>query len=831
MDTAIHGQCTCFVLGIWYIGRMSPATLTKPLVNLVTKSQLARLLATENISIQHSPSARTACFDTNTRKLILPIWNKASESVYDMLVAHEVGHALITPGEAVYMPVCTRVSPRDPSKFFRYLNIVEDIRVDAHIKNTYPGVRRSYFNAWKELLVENFFELDGSIADQSFGDRVNIFSKAGQYGFIDVSFSAAEQVIVDDAMRVSTFEEVCAVAERIYNFNKNNQQDPQQGEGNEPQRGESDSQPDEADGEAEDDSQSDDGEGQEEGEGEGKPTDKPCKGKNPSDGQTREEGKKGKPKQVDDSSDSDGDANGGGSNGKTGSGSDQNQGDQGEAPDLKTDTAADNGFNKLQDNKYEQYRYLDMPRINLDAVIFDSKRIASDLGAYRDSADFSGDKIFAAIQERNKSFVLNLVKQFEQKMAADTIRRTKYARCGALDMRRISNYKFSDDLFLKNATVQAGKNHGMVFIMDWSGSMSNCLLPTVEQLIALCLFCRRMNIPFEVFAFTNASPVKQRKTTSNTDGSYDGSYNSYMDQCNQQVSDSAAISPSYSVKVAPVVQGSYNRDELIVGNFLKIESIGMMNFLSSKMNTNEFKNSAELLCQLARNCDASGSDLYNIGSYVCSSCEDIYRLSGTPLTEAAYIAIDIVNLFKVQHRLDIVNTVFLTDGYPTSSLVGGNRYNETVIVNLPNRKQVAINSEDIRQKYGSMQHSIELLGIIGIFRELTGSNAISIHLTDKRQYSYLAQAYSLDNTAKKDLLLQEWKDNNFFSVKELGFTESFVIDAKTEIVDPDDIFEGLKEGASDAVIARTFIKGNQKQATSRVLLNRFSDLIAKKILA
>lgn len=826
MDTAIHGQCTCNCFGSRYNPYMVTATPIKPIVNLVTKSQLARLLATENISIQHSPSARTACFDTNTRKLILPIWNKASESVYDMLVAHEVGHALVTPGEAVYMPVCMRVSPRDPSKFFRYLNIVEDIRVDAHIKNTYPGVRRSYFNAWKELLVENFFELDSSIADQSFGDRVNIFSKAGQYGFLDVPFSAEEQVIVDDAMRVTTFEEVCAVAERIYNFNKNKQQDPQQGDGNEPQRGESESQPDDADGEAEDDSQSDDGEGQEEGEGKGEPTDKPCKGKKPSDGQTRKEDKKTKPVQADDSSDSDGDEDGGGSQGKTGSGSDQNQSDQGEAPDLKTDTAANNGFDKLQDNKYEQYRYLDMPRINLDAVIFDSKQIASDLGAYRNSKEFSGDKIFAAIQERNKSFVLNLVKQFEQKMAADTIRRTKYARCGALDMRRISNYKFSDDLFLKNATVQAGKNHGMVFIMDWSGSMSNCLLPTVEQLIALCLFCRRMNIPFEVFAFTNSSPISRKDKPA-----YDGSYDNYMAQCNQQVSDSAAISDSYTVKVAPVVPGSYNRDELIVGNFLKIESIGMMNFLSSNMNAAEFKNSAELLCQLARNCDASGSELYNIGSYVDSTCEDIYRLSGTPLTEAAYVAIDIVNRFKMQHRLDIVNTVFLTDGYPTSSLIGGNRYNETVIVNLPNRKQVVINSQDLRQKYNTMHHSIELLGIIGIFRELTGSNAISIHLTDKRQYSYLANAYSLNDTAKNTALVQEWKDNNFFSVKELGFTESFVIDAKTEIVDPDDIFEGLKEGASDAVIARTFIKGNQKQATSRVLLNRFSDLIAKKILA
>ena len=85
---------------------MSPATSNIPTVNLVQKSQLARLLATENMTIEHSQSAKTASFDTNNRKLILPIWSKASEDLYDMLVAHEVGHALITPREDVYMPVC-----------------------------------------------------------------------------------------------------------------------------------------------------------------------------------------------------------------------------------------------------------------------------------------------------------------------------------------------------------------------------------------------------------------------------------------------------------------------------------------------------------------------------------------------------------------------------------------------------------------------------------------------------------------------------------------------------------------------------------------------------
>ena len=61
------------------------------------KSQLAKLLATENITVQHSPSAKTAWFDVKNRVLQLPVWREMSNDLYDLLVVHEVGHALDTP--------------------------------------------------------------------------------------------------------------------------------------------------------------------------------------------------------------------------------------------------------------------------------------------------------------------------------------------------------------------------------------------------------------------------------------------------------------------------------------------------------------------------------------------------------------------------------------------------------------------------------------------------------------------------------------------------------------------------------------------------------------
>ena len=64
--------------------------------NKIQKSNLAKLLATENIQVEHNKVV-TAQFDVKNRILTLPIWKKMSNDLYDMLVGHEVGHALFTP--------------------------------------------------------------------------------------------------------------------------------------------------------------------------------------------------------------------------------------------------------------------------------------------------------------------------------------------------------------------------------------------------------------------------------------------------------------------------------------------------------------------------------------------------------------------------------------------------------------------------------------------------------------------------------------------------------------------------------------------------------------
>ena len=70
-----------------------------PNISRTSKDVLARLLASENLIVEHSSDAATASFDTNARILTLPVWQDMSNSLYDMLVGHEVAHALWTPSD------------------------------------------------------------------------------------------------------------------------------------------------------------------------------------------------------------------------------------------------------------------------------------------------------------------------------------------------------------------------------------------------------------------------------------------------------------------------------------------------------------------------------------------------------------------------------------------------------------------------------------------------------------------------------------------------------------------------------------------------------------
>ena len=116
---------------------------TLPTVKIASKDILARLLASEDIAVEHSAKAATASFNTKSRVLVLPIWKDMDNNLYDMLVGHEVAHALFTPAEE-WAPQVDRFGAINRGPWMTFVNIVEDARIERKIKDKFPGLRRDY---------------------------------------------------------------------------------------------------------------------------------------------------------------------------------------------------------------------------------------------------------------------------------------------------------------------------------------------------------------------------------------------------------------------------------------------------------------------------------------------------------------------------------------------------------------------------------------------------------------------------------------------------------------------------------------------------------------
>ena len=59
-------------------------------------------------------------------------------------------------------------------------------------------------------------------------------------------------------------------------------------------------------------------------------------------------------------------------------------------------------------------------------------------------------------------------------------------------------------IFSSNSSCKARSKSWNDFCIDWSGSMQECILETTKQLLQLVWFCKKQNIPFDVYCFTNS---------------------------------------------------------------------------------------------------------------------------------------------------------------------------------------------------------------------------------------------------------------------------------------------------------------------------------------
>ena len=594
------------------------------------KDSLARLLATEDLIIEHK-KVPTAYFEPDTRKLVCPILkDDMSNQLYDLFMGHEVGHALITPADGWHDAVCEK-----GATYKGYLNVLEDIRIEKHIKNKYAGLRRIFYDAYKELHVDlDFFGVKNyDVNKLAFIDRINLYFKIGHK--LMVEFSPEEQKLVTMMdTKMDTWEKVVKMADYLYELSKLEDLQPQtdtSAQTVETSEGDGDTMPQDFDeqeqeGDAED-SIGGDMESEEESEEEGE--EDSTKGAEDSD-EDAEEG--------DEESEETGE--GEEEKGRNLKGGEGEGGQSGNAEDKPNESITDKNFRNNEDKLHKDldnwerepaYIEFNSKEVKFKDLVLPYKRVMSEITSSFAQQDSQYCDTLANSREYtqkffdfNKNIINYMAKEFDMRKAADAYKKSMSAKTGEIDMSRIHQYLLKDDIFKRATVIPDGKNHGVIMLVDWSGSMYDVIRETYEQTIVLTMFCRRVGIPHRVYAFTDAYRDKN------------------IDYRNEDFE-------SERFKFQPK------------SGFRLIE------LFSDKMNKKDFFDGAVVMnAQLESMCNGRSYYYHGAGKgdrFEADYGQDYnYSLGGTPLDDSLMVIRDYIADFKHNYGIDKLQFVTLTDG-------------------------------------------------------------------------------------------------------------------------------------------------------------------------
>ena len=167
----------------------------------------------------------------------------------------------------------------------------------------------------------------------------------------------------------------------------------------------------------------------------------------------------------------------------------------------------DEAFRQNEEKCFDTEKYGSEPvnleiteRVKYENFIVPFTEIEKELGNFNREPVSKFTKNFI---NKNKSVVNYMAKEFEMKKAASAYNKSQQAKTGELNMDKLHLYKIKDDIFNRVEITPDGKNHGIVMAIDWSGSMSNDIEATLEQAFLLSMYCRKINIPFQLYAFSD----------------------------------------------------------------------------------------------------------------------------------------------------------------------------------------------------------------------------------------------------------------------------------------------------------------------------------------
>ena len=750
------------------------------------KSGLARLMATENLTVQHAKT-HTASFDPKNRILTVPIWEKTSSELYDLLVGHEVGHAIDTPADGWHGAVHKR-----GANYKGFLNVVEDARIEKRQKRRYPGLRRSFVVGFGELMGRDFFGLKGrDINNMTFIDRLNVYSKSG-YTLDNIQFNKKEQDYVRRVQLLETWDDVLKLTNEIWDYSKD-----EQAQLNLPQDYQFQSSDEDGDGEEIQAGKKNDQDGQEDGKGQMKAD---AKSGDKQDQQDQQSGNNGS--SSDEKSDEDGNDGNVINRFKDSAATRESM-----EPRCETDENYRRNEATLIDKKAREYVYVSAPTPILKNIVTPAKRVqellTKEFAEQTDSYESDANILYNTFRKKNERYIGLLAKEFEMRKAASKFAKAKTAETGDLDVSKVFKYQIDDNIFKRVMRVPKGKSHGLVLLLDNSGSMSDNLAASYEQILILAMFCRKVNIPFTAYGFGNHYSVRE------------------MD---------------YPGSNPETVCFSKNVGEL------DFDAVFLREMINSNMGNAEFLKAVKNILCLA---DAWSNSRYRYtssGHYFTRTQSD--SLSNTPLTEALVACQPILNEFRKSNNLDIVNLCVVHDGDADGTnrfiLSNGNknycnpRFQNLILVDKKTKIQNEVSSNDDGMR----------VAVCKWLSETTGAKIIGFYLAPQNQVKSALRHRLFNDEVDQARVQQQkdmWRGNQLMSEVYSKYTkilrtekfvesnnpgyESFFIIPGDDGMSTDDA-EFQTDVTSTAALTKAFGKYTKARQVNRVLVSRFIGMIA-----
>jgi hypothetical protein len=404
--------------------------------------------------------------------------------------------------------------------------------------------------------------------------------------------------------------------------------------------------------------------------------------------------------------------------------------------------------------------------------------------------------LYEQFRKKNERYIGLLAKEFEMRKAASKFAKAKVAATGDIDVNKIYKYQLDDSIFKKIMRVPKGKSHGLVLLLDKSGSMQSNLSASFEQILILATFCRKVNIPFTVYGYGNSSIARTTDFPSE-----DGYIKSF----------------------------TTNPNELVFSN------VYLREYLSSNMGNAQFlkavKNILALMTTFKGNWKANY--FYRVPSEA---------LSNTPMTEALVAVKPLIEKFREKNNLDIVNTVVVHDGdadkiestYSAETRLTGfaTGWMNVFVNDKKNKIQIQVkhdelNGDGLRWAISEWLAKTTGTKIIGFFLadESYLKNALRRRLFNKEMNVLRSDPKTIGLSDAVNKYAKVLRKEKFLESNNTGYNSFFIIPAGNTLSITDDEFEApAKVNATN--LAKAFMKYNKTRQINRVLVSRFIGLIA-----